>query len=166
MEKSLYRKGLVAGIMVIFLGVSIVSSTANIDKAVSSTTGFSGNLTGYINNTSGNPIKGAIVRVFFHDTWRKDYSDEKGYYNVTKIPICFCIKETYCSKIGYKTEHVSLAIVENTIHNFILTSTGEKSKNYNGLCKIRNKAIDYPIFLMFLEQFPILQQLFQGLYSQ
>jgi len=156
MQKNILRKGLVAGIIIIFLIISIAPSTAKLDKEMCPSTGFSGNLLGYVNDTSGKPIKGAIIRVFYHYTWKKDYSDENGFYNVTRIPICFCIKEAYCSKIGYKTEHVSLAIVENTIHNFILTSTEEIHKDCNG----------FPIFLSLLKKFPVLYHIFQRLELQ
>jgi hypothetical protein len=154
MQKNLFRKGLVVGIIVIFLGVSIASSTSKTDLETNPSTGFSGNLIGYVNDTSGNPIKGAIIRVFYHDTWKKDYSDQNGFYNVTKIPICYCIKEAYCSKIGYKTEHVSIAIVENTVHDFILISIEEISKGYN------------PMLLSLLKQFPVLFHIFQRLELQ
>ena len=81
-----------------------------------------GSLSGYVNDTSGNPIEGALVRVYFHETYEEDYSDCTGYYHVTNIPICYCLKNATCSKEGYKTEWVLLGIVEDTTHDFILTS--------------------------------------------
>jgi hypothetical protein len=79
-----------------------------------------GTLSGYVNDTSGNPIDGALVRVHFHGTYEEDYSDENGYYHVTNIPICYCMKNCTCSKEGYKTEWVLLGITENTTYDFIL----------------------------------------------
>ena len=79
-----------------------------------------GTLSGYVNNTSMNPIEGALVRVYFHGTYEENYTDADGYYHVTNIPICYCMKNATCSKDGYKTEWVLLSIDENTTHDFIL----------------------------------------------
>ena len=81
-----------------------------------------GSLLGYVNDTSGNPIEGALVRVHFHGTYEEDYSDSTGYYHVINIPICYCYKNATCSKEGYKTEWELLSIAENTTYDFILTS--------------------------------------------
>ncbi len=83
-----------------------------------------GTLSGHVTDAEMNPIEGALIRVDFHETYRENYSDATGYYHVTDIPICYCIKNATCSKQGYIPETVSLAISENTIHNFTLTSTG------------------------------------------
>lgn len=90
-----------------------------------------GTLSGYVRDTSMNPIPGARVRVSFHETYEENYSDSSGYYHVTNIPICYCIKNATCSKAGYQNESVWLVIVENTTHDFILT-------NLNQTC--------YPVF--------------------
>ena len=82
-----------------------------------------GSLSGYVNDTSMNPIEGALVRVYFHESYEEDYSDEEGYYHVTNIPICYCLKNVSCSKECYMTEWVLLSIVANTIYDFILDTT-------------------------------------------
>ncbi len=79
-----------------------------------------GTLSGYVNNTSMSPIEGALVRVYFHGTYEENYTDANGYYHVTNIPICYCMKNATCSKDGYRTEWVLLSIDENTTHDFIL----------------------------------------------
>jgi hypothetical protein len=114
------KKLLVVGIILLFIGVSVSTSTGKIDTV--KTIMNDGSLLGIVNDTSGNPIEGALVRVHFHETFEEDYSDEDGYYHVTYIPICYCLKNATCSKDGYKTEWVLLSIVENTTHDFILTS--------------------------------------------
>ena len=81
-----------------------------------------GSLLGYVNDTKGSPIEGALVSVHFHGTYEEDYSDSTGFYHVTNIPICYCMKNTTCSKEGYRTEWILLSIAENTTHDFILTS--------------------------------------------
>lgn len=68
-----------------------------------------------------NPIEGARVRVYFHGTYEENYSDSSGYYHVTNIPICYCLKNATASKEGYKTEWVLLGINENTTYDFVLT---------------------------------------------
>jgi hypothetical protein len=121
MKNNLFKTGLVVGIIVLLIGVSITSSTGKVVSTTCKTTNFNGSLLGYVNDTSGNPIEGALVRVYFHESYEEDYSDSTGYYHVTSIPICYCMKDTVCSKSDYKTEQVSLAIAENTVYDFILT---------------------------------------------
>ncbi len=81
-----------------------------------------GTLSGYVTDTSMNPIGGARIRVYFHETYEENYSDAFGYYHVTNIPICYCLKNATCSKEGYQTEWNMLSIDENTTHDFVLTS--------------------------------------------
>lgn len=114
-------KILVMGIIFLFIGAVIAPTIAS-DTAISITLDNDGSLLGYVNDTSGNPIEGALVRVHFHETYEEDYSDSTGFYHVTNIPICYCLKNATCSKEGYKTEWVLLGIVENTTYNFVLTS--------------------------------------------
>lgn len=122
MKDRWYKKGLVLGIIVILIGMSITISTGKISGAIFRTDIYDGTLLGYVNDTSGNPIEGALVRVCFHETYEEDYSDSTGYYHVTNIPTCKCLKNATCSKESYKTEWVLLGIAENTIHDFILTA--------------------------------------------
>jgi len=79
-----------------------------------------GTLSGYVTDPLLNPIEGALIKVYFHGTYEEDCSDENGYYHVTNIPICYCMKNCTCSKEGYKTEWVLLGISENTTYDFIL----------------------------------------------
>ncbi len=80
-----------------------------------------GTLSGYVTDPGMNPIEGSLVRVHFHGTYEEDYSDSTGYYHVTNIPICYCLKEAVCSKEGYFPESVWLVITENTTYDFVLT---------------------------------------------
>ena len=124
MKKDMLSKTLVLGVVVLFIGMSVIPSSGTIsEKSKSRTIINNGSLSGYVNDTSMNPIEGALVRVYFHESYEEDYSDEEGYYHVTNIPICYCLKNTTCSKECYMTECVSLSIVENTIHDFILNTT-------------------------------------------
>jgi hypothetical protein len=88
-----------------------------------------GNLSGYVKNSSSIPIEGALVRVHFHGTYEEDYSNSEGYYHVTNIPICYCLKNATCSKEGYKTEWVLLGIVEDTTYDFFLDQNGNNPPN-------------------------------------
>jgi len=80
-----------------------------------------GTLSGYVTDTSMNPVGGARIRVYFHETYEENYSDPLGYYHVTNIPICYCLKNATASKVGYETEWILLSITENTTHDFVLT---------------------------------------------
>lgn len=126
------KKIVVLSILVLFVGANIVSSTSikiNNEKIEftrsSLIEGFefnNGTLSGFVTDTLANPIEGALIRVHFHGTYEEDYSDETGYYHVTNIPICYCMKNCTCSKEGYKTEWVLLSIAEDTTYDFILTT--------------------------------------------
>ena len=112
------------------------------------TTGNDGTLSGYVNDTSMNPIEGALIRVSFHGTYEENYSDSSGYYHVTNIPICWCMKNCTASKVGCKREWVLLAIVENTTHDFILSLSkilfvgGDGPGNYSKIQDAINDAND------------------------
>jgi hypothetical protein len=114
-------KILVIGIILLFIG-AVIAPTISSDTDTSTIQEYNGSLLGYVNDTSGNPIEGALVRVYFHGTYEEDYSDSTGFYHVTNIPICNCSKNSTCSKECYKTEWVLLSIAENTTYDFVLTS--------------------------------------------
>ena len=123
MVERWYNKGLIIGIVILFIGISVVPSTGKTDTATSKTIILNGSLSGFVNDKSGNLIEGALVRVYFHGTFEEAYSGEDGYYFVDNIPICYCYKNATCSKEGYKTEWVLLAIYENTKYDFVLTTS-------------------------------------------
>ena len=129
MEKTpvMLYKILVIGIIILFIGL-VIAPTISSDTASSTTLDNDGSLLGYVNDISGNPIEEALVRVYFHGTYEENYSDSTGFYHVTNIPICYCMKNATCSKNGYKTEWVLLSIVENTTHDFVLTSNHPPNK--------------------------------------
>ena len=133
MKKELLSKTLAMGVIVLFIGVSVTTSTGKI--ATVKTIMNDGNLLGYVNDTFGHPIEGALVRVHFHETYEEDYSDPDGFYHVTNIPICYCLKNATCSKDGYIKEWVLLSIAENTTHDFVLTlddNQAPKAPTING----------------------------------
>ncbi len=91
-----------------------------------------GTLSGFVRDSSNNSIEGALVRVYFHEEYRENYSDYYGYYHVIDIPICYCIKNATCSKEGYQTEYVLLSIYENTTYDFTLYPLDSCYPSYNG----------------------------------
>ena len=124
------RKCLAVGIILLFFGVAVAPSiNANMpipDDAISEiySSNFTtdlGTLSGYVSDPVMNPLEGARVRVYFHNTSRENYSDKNGYFHVTDIPICYCIKNATCSKEGYMSVWVYLTICENTTYDFVLT---------------------------------------------
>ncbi len=84
-----------------------------------------GSLSGYVTDSSMNPIGTALVRIYFHEIYEENYSDSSGYYHVAHIPLCYCLKNATCSKPGYYPEWVMLSIGENTTYDFILTSLNQ-----------------------------------------
>jgi hypothetical protein len=87
---------------------------------MSTTFGMFGSLSGVVNDTNMKPIKGALVRVYFHETYEEDYTDCLGYYYVTDIPLCNCTKNCTASKKGYVTEWVNIGIGGNETYDFVL----------------------------------------------
>lgn len=111
----------VAGVVLLFVLTAVVSSTSKMNEISPLIDENDGTLSGYVTDTFMNPIEGALIRVYFHETYEEDYSDENGYYYVDNIPICWCMKNCTCSKDGYETEWVLLGIVQDTTYDFVLT---------------------------------------------
>ena len=127
------RQGLVVAVIFLFAGMSVIPSIGTtVVNSSSITTFYDGSLSGYVNDTSMNPIEGALVRVYFHGTYEENYSDSNGYYHVTNIPICWCCKNCTASKEGYETEWVWLSIYENTTYNFVLTPLTQYDGSLSG----------------------------------
>ena len=117
---------LIWGVILLFLLSSLIPiassySSYETNKVYTIHMDENGTLSGYVKDTSMNPIEGAKVRVYFHGTYEENYTDSSGHYNVTNIPICWCLKNTTASKEGYTIKWVLLAIGENTTYDFILT---------------------------------------------
>jgi len=111
---------IVGFLICMLLIVTVLPVSGNIDTREMNV-GNDGTLSGYVNDTSMNPIEGALVRVYFHGTYEEDYTDSLGYFHVTNIPICWCMKNCTASKQGYNGKWVLLAIVENSTHDFMLS---------------------------------------------
>jgi parallel beta-helix repeat protein len=79
-----------------------------------------GTISGYVRDSLSNPIAGAKVKVSYHGTFQQDYTDSKGYYFVSNIPICYCLKNVTVTKSGYSSVSIQTGIGEGTVHNFTL----------------------------------------------
>jgi len=109
-------------ISVIKIGYNTTDTLSVIyDDSTSKNTTNNGTLSGYVTDSSMNPIEGARVRVHFHETYEENYTNASGYYHVTNIPICYCMKNATASKSGYSTDWALLSIGDNTTHDFNLT---------------------------------------------
>jgi hypothetical protein len=118
-------KPIIVGIILILLSFNIFpfASSTSTNRVYSIYIDNIGTLFGYVRDTNMNPIEGAKIIVYFHDSYEENYSDSNGYYNVNNIPICFCQKNATVYKTGYKSDWVLLAIGKNTIYNFTLIPT-------------------------------------------
>ena len=116
-------------VFVIFLSTISVDALSDVSSQLLSDSSTlrqeEATLSGYVTDTLMNPLSGALVRVYFHETYRENYSDPLGYYQVTNIPICYCLKNATCSKPGYHSEWVLLSIGGNMTYNFILTALNQ-----------------------------------------
>jgi parallel beta-helix repeat protein len=121
---------LAVGIILLFIGLTHTPNI-NANKPISdhlinatcksNITLNNGTLSGHVTDSKENPIEGAIVRVYFHETYSENYSDSTGYFHVTNISICNCTKNVTCSKEGYCSAWVYLGIWDNTTYDFELT---------------------------------------------
>jgi hypothetical protein len=130
----LIRKYLVVGIILLFIGLT---HTTNINAnnpisdhitnptCKSNITLNNGTLSGHVTDSEKNPIEGARVRVYFHDTYSENYSDSTGHFRVTNISICNCTKNATCLKEGYYPVWVYLGIWDNTTYDFVLTPSNQ-----------------------------------------
>jgi len=124
------RKCLIVGIVLLFIGLTGTPSiNANIPisdhitsvTSISNIAPYGGTLSGHVTDSEENPIEGARVRVYFHDTYSENYSDSTGFFHITNISICNCTKNATCSKEGYYPAWVYLTISDNTTYDFVLT---------------------------------------------
>ena len=160
-EEKMMKKGLVCGILVLFIGMSVIPSSGTISENSKSRTIINnGSLSGYVSDTSENPIEGARVRVYFHETYEEDYTDSSGYYKVDNIPICWCLKNCTASKQGYKIKWVLLAIDEKTTYDFVLTH----NKSY--ISDLKNQQAIKNFYLQFLESFSLLERLLFPIFNR
>jgi parallel beta-helix repeat protein len=139
----------------------VISISGNIQNNINRHTSLNdGTLSGYVNDTYMNPIEGALVRVYFHGTYEEDYTDSSGYYHVTNIPICYCMKNCTASKSGYKSEWVLLAIVEDTTYDFTLSNGnilyvgGSGPGNYTFIQEAINNSSDGDTIFVYEDSSP------------
>ena len=119
MQKKIVVGMLVVGLLLVGFGGAVNSSMSRLYVPV-----YDGTLSGFVNDTSMHPIEGALVRVYFHGTYEENFSDETGYYHVTDIPICYCMKNCTASKDGYYPDWVLMGIVEDSWYDFVLEPIG------------------------------------------
>ena len=114
--------------IILLLIINLIPITNSIESNKSNLLSHSdtGTLSGYISDTKMNPIEGAKIIVYFHESYEENYSNSDGYYHVTNIPICFCLKNASVSKEGYISESVLIAINETTRQDFILKKFHKK----------------------------------------
>ena len=140
---------IISGIIPNITGYNIDTKGVDTTDIIISSGFQNGSLSGYVNDTLGNPIEGVRIRVSFHNTYVENFSDTSGYYYVSNIPICYCLKNATTIKLGYKSEWVLLSINESTKYDFELTKTskilyvgGDGSGNYTKINDALNDAVE------------------------
>ena len=142
------KKGLAVAVILLFIGVAFAPSiNAEIEPNESTYTDFldDGNLSGYVYDSNMEPIEGALVRVDFHSEYEENYTDSNGYYHVSNIPLCFCLKNCSASKDDYVTEWAYLEIIEETFYDFVLERDDDCG------CDDSNE-LEFPIICWILER--------------
>ena len=111
------KKEIVFGIGILLL-ICFFSGNINASDNTSSLNGYVTSASS--SNAKGLPISGAYVCVSFHGTFLDTYSDSSGYYHITGIPSCRCLKNVTVSKDGYQSVTVWLSILGNCQYDFTL----------------------------------------------
>jgi len=125
------KKIIVLSLIILFLGLTltpcvygdntkVIKEKEKIETTSENDLNLGGSLSGYVTDLFKRPIKGAKVNVFFHGTNGEDYTDSEGYYHISNISICRCLKDVTISKVGFKTKIVSLSIYENSTFDLSL----------------------------------------------
>ena len=118
------KKLLAVGVILLFTGTVFASGiTAN--ETTSNQTVYydeNGTLSGYVKDTSMNPIERVVIRALCGENYFENVSDSSGYYYIDNIPIVFCLWNVSASKKGYKTSWAEMSIGENTTYDFVLTT--------------------------------------------
>lgn len=131
----MYSKKLIIGIILSF----ILSGTfLNINGCETNTIGVvrfdvispstfqNGSLSGYVNDTQGYPINGAIVRATCGGFDLSNSTDLSGFYYIGNFPIVDCYWNVSASKIGYETIWIEMSIDENSTRDFELNPICKK----------------------------------------
>jgi hypothetical protein len=141
------QKCLAVAVIILFISVALAPSiNAEIESNESKYTDFldDGSLSGYVFDSNMEPIEGALVRVEFHSEYEENYTDSNGYYHVSNIPLCFCLKNCSASKVDYVTEWAYLEIIEETFYDFILEEDDDCGCD-------DNNELEFPIICSILD---------------
>ena len=84
-----------------------------------------GSLSGFVNDSFFNPIKGALVSIKCGGLHMQNTSDSNGFYYIDNVPIVDCYWNVSASKKGYETFWVEMAIDINSTYDFVLTFLGK-----------------------------------------
>ncbi len=80
-----------------------------------------GTLTGTVTDSStGMAIEGALVILKHDGITLTSLTDADGRYEITGVPLCFCLKDVAVTMDGYEMQSAQLAIGELTVQDFAL----------------------------------------------
>ena len=84
-----------------------------------------GSLSGYVNDTFFNPIKGAVISIKCGGLHMQNTSDSNGFYYIGNVPIVDCYWNVSASKKRYETYWIEMSIDINSTYDFVLTPLGK-----------------------------------------
>jgi len=114
----MYKKTIT--IMFLMLVVTMGFSSIVISEQPVDDIHYKGILSGYVKDKIGVPIDQALITVSFHGTCVEGFSDIDGFYHITNIPICRCLKNVTVVKTGYVSVTVWLHIDNSSWYDFVL----------------------------------------------
>lgn len=142
MIKGLLKKGLVFGIIVLFVGASVITPSVSSNVSIFGTgnsfgttlyvggSAIDGSISGYVYQVNGNPISGATVEVIRQDDdgWWEAYSESDGSYLISGLPTGNYIIRAY--KSGYAREYYDNVFYSNEA-TIIHVTTPEETTDIN-----------------------------------
>ena len=103
---------------------------------------YNGNLSGFVKDHFNNFIEGVKIKIEYHDTFQETFTDENGYYLISNIPICFCLKKIITLKEGYKNFTTEIGISENSTLNITLFEEENNGKLTGYVKDILNNVLE------------------------
>ncbi len=93
-----------------------------------------GIILGYVTDSeTGDPIADCQLTLSSHDEIHKEYSDSRGLYTFTNVPICYCLKDLSAEKEGYESQTKTVAVYMITYVDFALIPVEGGNEPFEGI---------------------------------
>jgi hypothetical protein len=128
------RMPLATVLSIMCVGLLMLASVPAAENTPGLTRASEGIITGFVTDSeTGNPIVDCEMILKYHDEVHIEYTDSKGLYTFTSVPICFCLKELTAKKEGYESQTKMVAVHKITYVDFALNPTNGGGEPTEGI---------------------------------